>query len=87
MYAKLVNNNLEYAPHYIVTNSGIILNPQEENYLQLGYKPLEKEPIPLMEIGKSPNREIVEQEDKILIKYTLVENQTTHFTEEEQTDL
>ena len=41
MYGKLEDNTLKYAPHYVIYNNKIILNPQSEDYLIAGYKEIE----------------------------------------------
>lgn len=39
-YAKLINNNVQYAPNPILIEDNYIGNPPIENYLEEGYKPV-----------------------------------------------
>lgn len=85
MYAKLTSDNkLEYAQHYVIEGDKLILNPQEQNYLDAGYKPVIDMPMPLSETGQEYTQIFIEEENQIIITYAPVENQTD--TEEKSND-
>ena len=85
MYAKVTSDNkLKYAPHYVIEGDKLILNPQEQNYLNAGYKPVVDMPMPLSETGQEYVQTIIEEENQIIITYAPVENQTD--TEEKSND-
>lgn len=77
MYAKLISDDeLKYAPYYLVVDNKIILNPQQQDYLNAGYKPVVYMPMPLSETDQDYVRTITEEENQITITYALVENET-----------
>ena len=73
MYARLINNTLVFVRHYIEINNKTILNPQEKDYIDAGYKIVEYEQIPTI----SENQEIVttyiEDDEKIKVVYSIKE--------------
>lgn len=73
MYAKLIDNTLVFARHYIEINNKTILNPQEKDYIDAGYKIVEYEQMPTI----SENQEIVttyiEDDEKIKVVYSIKE--------------
>lgn len=78
MYAKLTSDNkLEYAQHYVIEGDKLILNPQEQNYLDAGYKPVVCMPMPLSETGQEYVQKIIEEENQIVVTYSPVENEAT----------
>lgn len=81
MYGKLEDNTLKYAPHYVIYNNKIILNPQSEDYLIAGYKEIEFSAIPLAEEGKNIIETYSENENKIIVNYILEDTQTTSTTD------
>lgn len=75
MYAKITSDNkLKYAQHYIIKDNALILNPQEQNYLDAGYKPVVNIPISNLDANQEYSQVITEEEDKIIITYLPVEN-------------
>ena len=71
MYGKLENNELIYASRVAIINGDMIItNPQEEDYINAGYKPIidnvqldaENEYTPIY----------TEEEDKIIINYEVI---------------
>lgn len=81
MYGKLENNILKYAPHYIIHNNKMILNPQGEDYLTAGYKEIEFGIMPLVEGNKNIIETYSENESKIIVSYVLEDTQTTYTTD------
>lgn len=73
MYAKLIDNTLVFARYYIEINNKTILNPQEKDYIDAGYKIVEYEQMPTI----SENQEIVttyiEDDEKIKVVYSIKE--------------
>ena len=76
MYAKLENNALKYAPHYLILNNKMILNPQENDYINAGYKEVVYGDMPLCESGKIIVENYCEDENKKTVNYTLEDIQT-----------
>ena len=78
MYAKVMSDNqLKYAQHYVIKEDKLVLNPQEQNYLDAGYKPVIDMPMPLSETGQEYVQKIIEEENQIIITYSPVENEAT----------
>ncbi len=78
MYAKVMSDNqLKYAQHYVIEEDKLVLNPQEQNYLDAGYKPVIDMPMPLSETGQEYVQKIIEEENQIIITYFPVENEAT----------
>lgn len=78
MYAKLISDNeLKYASYYLIVDNKMILNPQEQNYLDAGYKPVVCMPMPLSETGQEYVQKIIEEENQIVVTYSPVENEAT----------
>ena len=78
MYAKVMSDNqLKYAQHYVIQEDKLVLNPQEQNYLDAGYKPVIDMPMPLSETGQEYVQKIIEEENQIIITYFPVENEAT----------
>ena len=78
MYAKLISDNeLKYASYYLIVDNKMILNPQEQNYLDAGYKPVVHIPMPLSETGQEYVQKIIEKENQIVVTYSPVENEAT----------
>ncbi len=75
MYAKLIDNNLKYAPNYLIINNKLVLNPQSTNYLDAGYKQVEIMPIPTVQLGQHVVKTISENEDTIFVNYSLVDDE------------
>jgi hypothetical protein len=65
MYAKIINNKLEYAPKDIYVDNIRIINPNEAILLELGYKPLENIDYP--NDGKHYKQSYVENENNITL--------------------
>ena len=86
MYAKLISDEeLEYAQHYVIEEDKLVLNPQEQNYLHAGYKPVVHMPMPLSETEQEYTQIFVEEENQIIITYSPVENETTEETPNDTT--
>lgn len=86
MYAKLISDNqLKYAQHYVIEEDKLVLNPQEQNYLDAGYKPVVHIPMPLSETGQEYTQIFIEEENQIIITYAPVENETTEETSNDTT--
>ena len=86
MYAKLISDNqLKYAQHYVIEEDKLVLNPQEQNYLDAGYKPVAHIPMPLSETGQEYTQIFIEEENQIIITYAPVENETTEETSNDTT--
>ncbi len=72
MYAKILSDNkLQYASYYVINNGKIILNPQEQNYLEAGYFPVVVGPVSNLEAGKKIVQNISFDNEKITISYSL----------------
>lgn len=71
------DNQLKYAQHYVIEEDKLVLNPQEQNYLDAGYKPVIDMPMPLSETGQEYVQKIIEEENQIIITYFPVENEAT----------
>jgi len=68
MYGKLVDGNLEYAStKAIITDELIITNPQYEDYVKAGYKPIINNAP--QDAEKEYIEEYVEEDDRIIINY------------------
>ncbi len=86
MYAKVMSDNqLKYAQHYVIKEDKLVLNPQEQNYLDAGYKPVIDMPMPLSETGQEYTQIFIEEENQIIITYAPVENETTEETSNDTT--
>ena len=71
MYGKLENNELIYASRVAITNGDMIItNPQEEDYINAGYKEVVDNAPFDAEIEYTPV--YTETEDKIIINYEAV---------------
>ncbi len=77
MHAKLENNILKYAPHYLICNGKTILNPQDGDYKAAGYKEVEYSKPPQIQYNKELATSYIEEEDKIKIVYSLTDKLAT----------
>ena len=84
MYGKLENNALKYAPHYLILNNKTILNPQENDYINAGYKEVVYGDMPLVEADEGLDTSYVEQGNKIQVVYEAVSKFTTAQQREEE---
>lgn len=80
MYAKLTNNNLEYAPHYLIYEGRTILNPQDTDYKNAGYKELVYTKRPDITGNKRIVETYSEGADKITVNYAVEDFITEHTT-------
>ena len=80
MYAKLENNNLKYAPHYLTLNGKTILNPQSADYKNAGYKELVYTKRPDITGNKRIVETYSEGADKITVNYAVEDFITEHTT-------
>ncbi len=71
MYAKLENNTLKYAPHYLILNNKTILNPQGNDYINAGYKEVVYSLKPDIKEGYEIIQIYSRDEDKIYVTYSL----------------
>lgn len=81
MFGKLENNILKYAPHYVILNNKIILNPCNNDYINAGYKEIEFGIMPSFEEGKEVVKTYSEEESKITVNYSLEETETNSTTD------
>lgn len=84
MYAKINNNRLEYAPHYLNINDKQILNPTGEDYLKAGYKEVEFGQKPQLEPDKKLTESYMEYGTKILVSYTHEDIQKPYISREDE---
>lgn len=80
MYAKLENNILKYAPHYLILNGKTILNPQDGDYKNAGYKELVYTKRPDITGNKRIVETYSEGADKITVNYAVEDFITEHTT-------
>lgn len=83
LYAKLINGSLKYAKYYIKKNDKVILNPQEQDYINAGYLPVKYEQMPLIQEGMRIVENITCEDEQIKISYTLVEEESYEESQEE----
>ncbi len=69
MFAKLINNELKLAPHFVEIEGKTILNPQENDYKLLGYKPLICENSPAILSNQTLVETYSEDNEKIYVNY------------------
>lgn len=69
MFAKLINNELKSAPHFVEIEGKIILNPQENDYKILGYKPVVYNDSPSVLSNQALIETYSEDNEKIYVNY------------------
>lgn len=69
MFAKLVNNELKLAPHFVEIEGKTILNPQENDYKLLGYKPVVYQDSPSILSNQALIETYSEDNEKIYVNY------------------
>ena len=73
-YAKYIDGHLEYAPRMVRTNKSIIYNPTEAILINLGYKPVYEEEMPVCEEGYYCEPRYSETDEAITIGWEVVED-------------
>ena len=69
MFAKLMNNELKLAPHFVEIEGKTILNPQEDDYKFLGYKPVVYNDSPNILSNQTLIETYSEDNEKIYVNY------------------
>ena len=69
MFAKLINNELKLAPHFVEIEGKVILNPQENDYRLLGYKPVVYNDSPSVLSNQTLVETYGEDNEKIYVNY------------------
>lgn len=69
MFAKLMNNELKLAPHFVEIEGKVILNPQENDYRLLGYKPVVYNDSPSVLSNQTLVETYGEDNEKIYVNY------------------
>ena len=69
MFAKLINNELKLAPHFVEIEGKVILNPQENDYRLLGYKPVVYSDSPSVLSNQTLVETYGEDNEKIYVNY------------------
>ncbi len=69
MFAKLMNNELKLAPHFVEIEGKTILNPQEDDYKLLGYKPVVYNDSPSVLSNQTLIETYSEDNEKIYVNY------------------
>ena len=69
MFAKLINNELKLAPHFVEIEGKVILNPQENDYRLLGYKPVVYSDSPSVLSNQTLVETYSEDNEKIYVNY------------------
>lgn len=82
MFAKLMNNELKLAPHFVEIEGKTILNPQEDDYRLLGYKPVVYNDSPSVLSNQTLVETYGEDNEKIYVNYQ-VQNAPNISREEE----
>lgn len=82
MFAKLINNELKLAPHFVEIEGKTILNPQENDYKLLGYKPVVYNDSPSVLSNQALIETYSEDNEKIYVNYQ-VQNAPNISREEE----
>ena len=82
MFAKLMNNELKLAPHFVEIEGKTILNPQEDDYKLLGYKPVVYNDSPSVLSNQTLIETYSEDNEKIYVNYQ-VQNAPNISREEE----
>lgn len=82
MFAKLMNNELKLAPHFVEIEGKTILNPQEDDYRLLGYKPVVCSDSPNILSNQALIETYSEDNEKIYVNYQ-VQNAPNISREEE----
>jgi len=73
-YAKLINDNLQYAPNKIILDDAVVYNPSGEMLIDLGYLPVIYTDPPTTPDNYVLRSEWIEQNDAIVQTWTLVKN-------------
>ena len=71
-YAKLIDNNLVYAPRRVIYQGMRIYNPPAEVLLALGYKPVQYTDPPEVPAGYHLEESWTEDQEKITQVWSLV---------------
>lgn len=71
MYARLVNNIIEYAPSHIKLDGRYIFNPTAEQLAELGYKEVKEDEQPEYEDGYHYNVSYKDMGKYIIKSYSL----------------
>ncbi len=69
MFAKLIKNELKLAPHFVEIEGKTILNPQENDYRLLGYKPVVYSDSPSVLSNQTLVETYGEDNEKIYVNY------------------
>ena len=69
MFAKLIKNELKLAPHFVEIEGKVILNPQENDYRLLGYKPVVYSDSPSVLSNQTLVETYGEDNEKIYVNY------------------
>ncbi len=87
MFAKLINNSLKLAPHFVEVEGKIILNPQENDYRLLGYKPVVYQDCPSTLSNQTLVETYSEDNEKIYVNYQVQSNSNISREEEIKIEL
>ena len=69
MLAKLIDGQIRFAGGKVIHNGNeVIVNPRDEDFIRIGYKPVEEHRLKEKE-GYYQVPEYTEEEDKIIVNY------------------